>query len=460
MPLSEDVKKILDQITDSGLKTKIQDELAALTIGESEKTRKQNEIDLYKLEYETAAERYENIYKAIWTNFSYMSVVAGAILTFGSNFYPNATLIAFLSCLPLLFWYYATFIPMNRYGYKAVGRLAEIEELLNDEFKTQLDHYKNFGSRRTPGWQRLLDPRVGPAMLIFSSVLLIFAICFGYRHFSESTALIQQGDLKVTDGIILQLKKNDKKIESNLADQPKPASINPNPTISPQPSPSPRDIYEIIRGKLSTPTQKLLDETNPGAPSKELQRNLILDFNNLINGPPLYNETKDKLNNEVKKREMSDLIEKADTSEKLMQAHRHLLHLIFPGEVSLPTNFSWSYLILLPLLLIVFRFWIYEFNEQILKPIIGQQNRIKLLTITYDSDKKAVVGVKLLRNLDDLKNLRNKRIRILEIPSSEAAKWVATQPTAEILALVEEKDKITPRILNFEKAEDILKRST
>lgn len=40
---------------------------------------------LFKLEYEQAAERYENIYKAIWQIFSYMGILAAGILTFGSR---------------------------------------------------------------------------------------------------------------------------------------------------------------------------------------------------------------------------------------------------------------------------------------------------------------------------------------------------------------------------------------
>ena len=31
-------------------------------------------IDLYKLEYTTAATRYDNIFKALWQNFNYLAV--------------------------------------------------------------------------------------------------------------------------------------------------------------------------------------------------------------------------------------------------------------------------------------------------------------------------------------------------------------------------------------------------
>ena len=69
-------------------------------------------FDMFKLEYELAAQRYENIYKAIWQNFSYMAVLAAGILTFGSkngSFRWNEILS--IALLPLVFWFLATYIP-------------------------------------------------------------------------------------------------------------------------------------------------------------------------------------------------------------------------------------------------------------------------------------------------------------------------------------------------------------
>jgi hypothetical protein len=51
---------------------------------EDDKARREKWYDLHKMEYELAAARYENIYRAIWQNFSYMAVLAGGILTFGA----------------------------------------------------------------------------------------------------------------------------------------------------------------------------------------------------------------------------------------------------------------------------------------------------------------------------------------------------------------------------------------
>src|SRR5438067_13185893 len=64
-------------------------------------------IDVYKMEYEKAAQRYNDLYNAAWTNFSYMLLVAGGLLTFaGARFVTPLTTL--LACLPLLFWWIAT----------------------------------------------------------------------------------------------------------------------------------------------------------------------------------------------------------------------------------------------------------------------------------------------------------------------------------------------------------------
>jgi hypothetical protein len=85
------------------------------------------------MEYEHCAERYENIYKALWTNFSYMAIVSGAILTFGGErFEPEFS--ALLACLPLLFWWLSSFEPLNRYGDHAAERLDWIEIVLNETY--------------------------------------------------------------------------------------------------------------------------------------------------------------------------------------------------------------------------------------------------------------------------------------------------------------------------------------
>lgn len=100
-------------------------------------------FELYKLEYERAAIRYEDIYKAVWQIFSYLAVSAGAILAFGKDAL-GAHLAGLIACIPLLVWFWATFEPLNRYGDKVEDRLANIESALNEKFGTSLRHYTDF----------------------------------------------------------------------------------------------------------------------------------------------------------------------------------------------------------------------------------------------------------------------------------------------------------------------------
>ncbi len=114
-------------------------------------------IDLYKMEYETCAKRYNDLYSAAWTNFSYMALFAGGILTFaGSRFVTPLT--AFLACLPLLFWWIATFEPLNRYGDTVQKDLGLTEKALNElgisnlknvgnDAKKGLSHFREFAGR-------------------------------------------------------------------------------------------------------------------------------------------------------------------------------------------------------------------------------------------------------------------------------------------------------------------------
>ncbi|HZS57707.1 MAG TPA: hypothetical protein VFA43_00455 [Gemmatimonadaceae bacterium] len=119
-------------------------------------------FDLVKLEYEKAADRYENIYKAIWQNFSYSAVIGAAILTFGAS-QLRLDLVGALGLSPLLFWLVATYFPMNHYGEQTRRRLRGIERDINDLFfiskkpgggvsrdGVRFQHFTNFGSARPP----------------------------------------------------------------------------------------------------------------------------------------------------------------------------------------------------------------------------------------------------------------------------------------------------------------------
>lgn len=105
-------------------------------------------FELYKLEYERAAIRYEDVYKAVWQIFSYMTAISGAFLAFGgARFQQN--LFWFLASAPLVYWFWGTYVPLDRYG-KGVGtRLAEIEKRLNEDYNVALAQYREFEGRKT-----------------------------------------------------------------------------------------------------------------------------------------------------------------------------------------------------------------------------------------------------------------------------------------------------------------------
>lgn len=114
--------------------------------------------ELLVTEYEHCLERYENLYKALWQNLSYLSVLSAAIVTFASAKF-DWHLVALVAGAPLLFWYLAQFRPLDMYGRIARARTAEIERILNslhfDPIETRmigdkvvqvkLDHWIRFG---------------------------------------------------------------------------------------------------------------------------------------------------------------------------------------------------------------------------------------------------------------------------------------------------------------------------
>jgi hypothetical protein len=122
-------------------------------------------FDLLRLEYEKGADRYENIYKAIWQNFSYSAVLAAAILTFGAN-QLRLDFLSFVALAPLIFWFIATFRPLNHYGEQTRQRLKGIESDFNDLYfaasvretpkgvknPVRFQHFTRFGTER-PLWR-------------------------------------------------------------------------------------------------------------------------------------------------------------------------------------------------------------------------------------------------------------------------------------------------------------------
>jgi hypothetical protein len=133
-------------------------------------------LDLYKLEYEQAAERYENIYKSwVWTNFSYLTAVAAGIIAFASKDL-SASSTFLLAEIPLLFWFAAVFEPANKYGDQVVDRLSEIETILSRDFRVDLKHYTLYRASRLEGFKWEWPIRVRYAIKIAAGILVVASL--------------------------------------------------------------------------------------------------------------------------------------------------------------------------------------------------------------------------------------------------------------------------------------------
>jgi hypothetical protein len=135
-------------------------------------------FELYKLEYERAAIRYEDIYKAVWQIFSYMTAVSGALLAFGGDRFQE-NLFWFLASAPLVYWFLGTYIPLNTYGTNIGARLSAIEGQLNSDYGVSLSQYRNFEQRKTKGGPKHL--RVQHFVFSVFGALTIFMIYQGAR---------------------------------------------------------------------------------------------------------------------------------------------------------------------------------------------------------------------------------------------------------------------------------------
>jgi hypothetical protein len=132
-----------------------------------------DEKDQATHEYDKAAERYNEIYKAVWQNFSYMAVLAGAILTFGGARL-GAVYASLIACAPLLVWYWATFEPLNRYGDLVEKRLRALESALRFRLYTDLymDRYDSLDS----------PPPVRGRCLLAVAVFCLVVALAGFRY--------------------------------------------------------------------------------------------------------------------------------------------------------------------------------------------------------------------------------------------------------------------------------------
>ena len=151
--------------------------------GADETSQPDAKLELYKLEYERAAIRYEDIYKAVWQIFSYMTAVSGAFLAFGGERFQQ-NLFWSLASAPLVYWFLGTYLPLDNYGNNIGARLGAIEEQLNKDYGVNLIHYRDFEQRKTKGGRLRVRYVVWPVF----GVLTIFLVCQGLRAVEASCA--------------------------------------------------------------------------------------------------------------------------------------------------------------------------------------------------------------------------------------------------------------------------------
>jgi len=154
-------------------------------------------VQLYTLEYQKAAERYDNIYRSIWTIFSYMTAVAAGFLAFGKDKIDPDVLIC-IAAGPLLFWFWTTYLPLDRYGNEVIRRLGEIELILNRDFQVQLKHFGPYHDKPLGVFEGLwtasgLKKKLGQlkrarfAICVVFILLNVLFICeaTGLRHYGQ-----------------------------------------------------------------------------------------------------------------------------------------------------------------------------------------------------------------------------------------------------------------------------------
>lgn len=131
-------------------------------------------LELLKLEYKTAATRYNNIYESVWTIFSYLSAVSGAIVAFGPD-KVRWDLLTVIAALPLLFWFWSTYLPLDEYGQHTLERLSAIETNFKNQYGAPVGFFSEFDKHRKKNFLGRAKPRI---VMCFVLVHLVFAFAF------------------------------------------------------------------------------------------------------------------------------------------------------------------------------------------------------------------------------------------------------------------------------------------
>lgn len=165
-------------VVDEGIQLNTGDELKITPAG-FEADTKAKQLDAYKLEYEQTQEHYRDGYRAVWTNFSYITVAIGAIIGFGSqrNVIPLSFLVIISGGL-WLFWWAATFIPLDVYGERRADVLQEIETKMNELLGGRiLTHWTTLNALRRGRWWRVKRiVNIGVAVVVTATVVTFLVL--------------------------------------------------------------------------------------------------------------------------------------------------------------------------------------------------------------------------------------------------------------------------------------------
>jgi hypothetical protein len=164
--------------------------------------------------------------------------------------------VAALALGPVVFWYWASYRPLNGYGEKVANRLKQIESDLNKIYFSPFNKSLAQNSDATDGassktaidtatvskYEPKLDlftdfsnktgPRVRTPVTIFgwsvTALFVVFAVATGYR-LCAGNSLVQQKDLQLVN----KFSSKDLETINNLLENQKPRVTNSNSTAVP-----------------------------------------------------------------------------------------------------------------------------------------------------------------------------------------------------------------------------------
>lgn len=206
------------------------------------------EFEFLKLEYEKAAERYNNIYQSVWTIFSYMSAVSAGLIAFGADRLSNDGLVV-LASIPLVFWFWSTYLPLDRYGNRTLSALKDIEDIATSKFQAKYAYFSPFASathsvvmryfsdRKDPKKHAFLDAIRRARTAIFLSFFTlhcfsIYSAVQAYRHGFTREKPKEVSRVEVTSAAVT--------LSGNVSVPSLPPQQLPSVKASPPPSPSNR----------------------------------------------------------------------------------------------------------------------------------------------------------------------------------------------------------------------------